>query len=237
MAGTTTQAARAHWRVPRAVHPSPAALRCRSKFLRFFRKGFQDETYLDWERGYKWDAHTRWHDVLGREAFRALLDQGKFQEAAGHAVRIEARTNLLFSFEKMALRDAVRSAAGARSGASGLYEFLYGRSDAGGFERWCSTLASLPARKTKVLSWPMATVFGMIARPDAHMFLKPLVTRRAAREYGIEFHYRAQPNWDTYASLLDFAGIIRRDLQDLAPRDMIDLQSFIWVQGSSEYEE
>ena len=28
-------------------------VRCRRKFLRFFPKGFYDEKYLDWERGYK----------------------------------------------------------------------------------------------------------------------------------------------------------------------------------------
>jgi hypothetical protein len=38
-----------------------------------------------------------------------------------------------------------------------------------------------------------------------------------------------------YASLLEFAELIRRDLRDLRPRDMIDIQSFIWVQGSVEY--
>ena len=27
------------------------------------------------------------------------------------------------------------------------------------------------------------------------------------------------------------------DLRDLRPRDMIDIQSFIWVQGSDEYVE
>jgi hypothetical protein len=35
-------------------------------------------------------------------------------------VAIESRTNLLFSFEKMALRDAVRTGAGARLFAEGL---------------------------------------------------------------------------------------------------------------------
>jgi hypothetical protein len=29
---------------------------------------------------------------------------------------------------------------------------------------------------------------------------------------------------------------VRHDQADLRPRDMIDLQSFIWVQGSDEYE-
>jgi len=32
------------------------------------------------------------------------------------------------------------------------------------------------------------------------------------------------------------AEVIRRDQRDLKPRDMIDLQSFIRVQGSDEYD-
>ncbi len=35
----------------------------------------------------------------------------------------------------------------------------------------------------------------------------------------------------------EFAAALRRDLGDLHPKDMIDIQSFIWVQGSDEYEE
>ena len=34
---------------------------------------------------------------------------------------------------------------------------------------------------------------------------------------------------------LDFVGQVRRDISDLRPRDMIDMQSFLWVQGSDEY--
>ncbi len=63
------------------------------------------------------------------------------------------------------------------------------------------------------------------------------VTRRAALEYGFDFDYHSRPNWATYQSLLAFAGQVRRDQADLRPRDMIDLQSFIWVQGSDEYDE
>jgi len=95
----------------------------------------------------------------------------------------------------------------------------------------------LPRRQTRVLTWPLLTVFGFIARPDVHIFLKPTVTRIAAREYGYDFDYSSRPNWQTYASLLDFARTIRRDQRDLKPRDMIDIQSFMWVQGSDEYEE
>ena len=214
------------------------ALRCRRKFLRFFPEGFRDETYIDWERGYKWKAHEQWAESLDRREFRSLLNSGEFVEIAARAVKIESRTNLLFSFEKMALRDAVRPRAGARLFAEGLYDFLYGRgTQQSRFTSWCETVAALPRRQTRVLTWPLVTVFGFVATPDEHIFLKPRVTQVAAREYGFDFAYRSRPNWDTYASLLDFAATIRRDQRDLRPRDLIDLQSFMWVQGSDEYEE
>ena len=157
-----------------------SAIKCRRKFLRFFPKGFYDPKYIDWERGYKWEAHERWAEKLDRDLHRALIKAGDFAEVARLAVTIESRTNLLFSFEKMALRDAVKSAAGARKFASGLYEFLYGRGDLRTrFEEWCSVVAALPRKQTRVLTWPVVTIFGFIALPDEHFFLKPTVTRTA----------------------------------------------------------
>ena len=225
--------------MPSAVAPRISGpTRCRRKFLRFFPKGFQDPKYIDWERGYKWEAHERWRELLGREVHRELIADGEYAEVARRAVTIESRTNLLFSFEKMALRDAVKAAAGAKAFAEGLFDFLYARtSDRVRFERWCDVVARLPRRQTRVLTWPLLTVFGFLALPDQHFFLKPMVTRTAAREYGYDFKYRSRPNWETYSDLLAFAARVGSDLNDLRPRDMIDIQSFLWVQGSDEYEE
>lgn len=210
---------------------------CRRKFLKFFSGGFRDDTYLSWERDYKWNAHQKWVDELEPARMRAMMRAGEHEEIARKAVGIESRTNLLFSFEKMALRDAVRTPDGARAFSEGLYELLHGRgSDEARFERWIDAVGRLPRRQTRVLTWPLVTVFGFIAQPDRHMFLKPNVTRRAANMYGFEFDYRSHPSWDIYACLLAFAEQVRKDQRALRPRDMIDLQSFIWVQGSDEYE-
>ena len=119
-----------------------------------------------------------------------------------------------------------------------LYDFLHGAGDAERrFERWVEVIASLPRKQTRVLTWPLVTVFGFIAQPGEHIFLKPNVSRTAARKYGFDLQYKSRPSWETYASFLEFAATIRRDLKDLRPRDMIDLQSFMWVQGSDEYPE
>jgi hypothetical protein len=215
--------------------PSPGALRAQRKFFRYFPGGFYDQTYLDWERDYKLRATERFRTELAPSELRGLIRAGRHAEVAARAVAIEARTNLLYSFEKMALRDAIRSRRAAALFAEGLLAFTTGAPSKASFDRWCDVVASLPRRQTRVFTWPVVTVFGFLARPDVHLFLKPTVTKRAAAAYGFDFRYASGPNWETYASLIEFAALVRRDARSFRPRDMIDLQSFIWVQGSDEY--
>ena len=75
------------------------AARCRRKFELFYPDGFEDETYLVAERSYKERAHLEWETELGPADFRKLLARGEFRAIADAAVRIESRSNLLFSFE------------------------------------------------------------------------------------------------------------------------------------------
>jgi hypothetical protein len=215
----------------------PRALEARHRFLDFFPHGFRDEVYLESERAPKRDAHREWVKQLGPERLEALLKVGDFREVARRATRVEARTFLLFSFEKMALRDAVKLPAGARQFATGLHGWLYGSgSEAQRFEQWIATVGGLPRRQTRVLTWPVVTIFGFVARPRVHMYLKPTVLRTAAERYGFDLTYRSTPSWETYSSVLNLARTVRRDLDDLHPRDMIDVQSFLWVLGSAEYD-
>jgi hypothetical protein len=213
---------------------------CRRKFELFYPDGFEDETYVVAERSHKERAHIEWETELAPATFRKLLARGEFRAISDAAVRVEARANLLFSFERMALRDAVKTPAGARLFATELHAFLYGHGSAQRrFNDWIEALADLPRRKSRVLTWPVATVFGFIARPDRHLFYKPRATRKAARDYGYDLVHRPEPSWPQYQDLLTFAAVLRRDL-DRKPgfkaRDMIDLQSFMWVQGAAEYE-
>ena len=137
----------------------------------------------------------------------------------------------------MALRDAVKSRAGAAIFAKGLYDYVYGEGSLRErFENFSAALAKLPRKQTRVLTWPLQTVFGFIANPAEHIFLKPRVTQAAAEFYDYEFDYQSKPNWQTYQSLINFARKIRRDVKDLGPRDYMDIQSFIWVLGSAEYD-
>ena len=178
----------------------------------YFPGGFRDEKYIDWERGSKWRAHEQWNDMLGQNISRALAQARVFSEIAGRAVRIELRARPdLFLSEKMACAMPFARQAGARAFATGLYDILHGPDEIKmKFERWCAVIAKLPRKQTRVLTWPMVTVFGFIAQPKRHIFLKPNVTRVAARQYHFDFQYRSRPSWKTYASLLAFARVLRR---------------------------
>lgn len=156
--------------------------------------------------------------ALSKLQFARLLRGHKYSEIAATAVRIESRTNLLFSFEKMALRDAVKETKAGKAFSTALFNLLYGRaSHEKRFTDWIETIAALPRRKTRVLTWPLATVFGFIARPGEDFFFKPTVTREAARRYGVELPYNSRPSWRVYKSLLDFVGEIRTDIIDFDP--------------------
>jgi hypothetical protein len=215
----------------------PSTKNARKRFLKFFRRGFNDDTYFEWERDYKWRAHEMWHELLSRRKFRELLSRGEYAEIASRALKVESRTNLLFSFEKIALRDALRTAEGAKAFAVGLYEFLYGRGTLEKrFEKWRNVIEGLPRIQTRVLTWPVVTVFPFIAEPEAHIFVKPNVLRAASERYVFPVEYKSRPNWDTYRQVLAFARRLQDDLADLSPRDMIDIQSFMWTIGSAEYD-
>src|SRR6187200_1444050 len=125
--------------MPRAELDPRAFGRARRKFLRAFPGGFSDPTYLEWERDYKVESHRRWQAQLGEAPFRALLVAREFREIARRALKVEqqSRHSMVFTFEKMALRDAVKTPAGSARFAQALFDFLHGKSPpAPRFDRW-----------------------------------------------------------------------------------------------------
>ncbi len=109
------------------MEPTKQRQRCRKKFLNFFPKGFGDAKYHAWERNYKWNAHLAWEEQLHKKEYERLISKKLYEEIAIRAVRIETKTNLLFSFEKMALRDAVKTTASFKLFAQGLFNYVYGK--------------------------------------------------------------------------------------------------------------
>ena len=209
----------------------------RKRFLRFFPRAFKDQRYIDWEVTYKMTAHDLWVELLSEDKYRSLLRSRDYEEIANRALRVEAKTNFLFSFEKMALRDGLREREGARTFAEGLFQLLHEKGPLKErFVQWIVSVGELPRKKSRVLSWPVVTLLPFISQPSKHIIMKPTAMRKAADELGYDLDYSSKPNFRTYERLLHFSEVIKEDIADLKPKDHMDTQSFLWVIGSSEYE-
>jgi len=197
----------------------------RTVFLTLFPKGFKDQNYLAQERSYKVNASERLHEILDERALKRLVRSGNFDEVATRAKHLISRTNLVFRNEQMDLTDGLRHGGAQEAFALALQSLLYGSAGVQSrMEDFMDALSVVSAPK-----WTIATYFLFLADPKQHMFIKPTPTKRIAAACGVELNYRPELNWLTYACALKVASVLDEQLSDLKPRDMIDLQSFIWV--------
>jgi hypothetical protein len=206
------------------------------RFLHIFPKAFSDPQYFERERNYKWAAHELWNELLSQPTFAELLTTRDYKEIVQRALQVERSTNLLATFEKIALRDAVKETSAAERFSIGLFDLVYGSEPfQSRFEKFARVLDVLPQGNTGTAKWPIQTIFLFLAQPGEHIFLKPTVTQQAAERRAFSLNYKPQPNWLTYSCLLRLSELLKKDLADLKPRDMIDVQSFLWVTGEGTY--
>lgn len=193
----------------------------RARFLRLFPEGFADARFKASERNYKVAAARMLHDEVPLE--RAVAPD---EAACAALVRVFGKTNLISSFEQIRIREVLLSPHGPRF-AKGAAGFAAG--DLAGLGEMETALkAHGPA------SWPLVTYLPFLWRPDAHMFLKPQVTRDFADRVGHAFaqDYASTLKPAVYESLLAMVEQTEAQIEALQPHDRIDVQSFIWVVGA-----
>ena len=196
----------------------------KESFLRRFPGGFEDPKYAKQERAYKVAAGELLKQTLASEELNRLLSGGYYAEVCRRAFAVISRTNLVFPNEQMALREAI-TGEGCAPFCRALAYHLYGSSSSQDrFERFWKVLEAIGAAK-----WTIATYFRFLAEPETQMFLKPEATKAAAHACGFELNYRPDLNWGTYERVLTFSAFLKDAIADLRPRDMIDLQGFMWL--------
>jgi hypothetical protein len=199
-------------------------------FLKDYPDGFYDQAYLKNERKNKVAAHELALSLIGPDQLEALIGKKDYEEIGKRALKVANATNLIFPNEKLALKNGLKDSDNMASFSEGLYHLLYGKEAmAERFVAFARTLEDIKAAKWTTLSYFLFIVF-----PDKYIFIKPLVTQLAAEISAFEINYRPELNWKTYQSVLDFAEYFRSELKDLKPRDMIDIQSFMWGIGPSK---
>jgi hypothetical protein len=215
-----------HLRVPekRDRHRYQSVPESIERFLARYPHGFYDDRFADEARERTVQAHQLAQHLLIQSDLARLLSVHEYAEVCRRAVCVARATNLILPTEKRALENGLQAPAHQQAFATALGHLLYGDDDLHSrFETYADVLEAIGAAK-----WTVATYFLFIVYPDEHMVLKPIVTPKAAAISGFEIHYRPALNWRTYTSVLAFAHYLKAALGGLSPRDMIDVQSFMW---------
>jgi hypothetical protein len=196
------------------------------KFLEVFPKGFEDKLFLENERDYKIEAHILMKKLLNQETFSNLIEKDDFNEVCTRALKIVNKTNLIFPNEKMVLKGGLKAKENQKLFSLTLYELIYGNDLRNSFIKHASALEEIGAAK-----WTIISYFLFVAKPGKYMFVKPTVTQHAAEMMRFEINYKPELNWVTYESVLKLSELLNMKLieAEIVPRDMIDVQSFMWA--------
>lgn len=205
-----------------------------SNFIDRYPLGFEDAKYLSDEREYKKKASNYLLDKLSREKSAQYIEEGRFAEICKFAKSTISKTNLIFPNEIMSLNDGLATESHQELFAKALVNLMYG--DVGfreRFEFFVETLQEINACK-----WTTATYFPFLSQPSIYPYMKPKVVQDAASVFCFEINYHSVPNWKTYNCLMDFVKYVEASLSErgdnMKPRDLIDIQSFIWRVGSDK---
>lgn len=221
------------------IDSSKAPVRYRSlrasiaHFLQEFPGGFEGERFRRHERDHKLLIANEVRAELERSAMEAMLANGESRAICERALKLTGvHTNaMIFKNEKMALRDGLKSDIAAESFAKGLFDLLHGSGEfKARFDGFAAVLEDVGACK-----WTVATYFPFFMYPNEHMFVKPTITQNAAELCAFEIGYRPDVNSKTYAQILKFSQYLRDEIRALEPRDMIDVQSFMWCIAPGSY--
>jgi hypothetical protein len=201
-------------------------------FLRLADGGFTSEKYIATERAYKEAAVVRASQCLGEAELSRLNAAGDFTAVVKAYLYSVKATNLVVHQETNKV--AALGVEAHRAFALAVADLLHGP---GPFDARFDAAADVFA-DLGVATWPLCTYPLFVTSPKQYLLVKPEGVKRAASALGYEIGYRTTPNARTYANIRGLARYVSEKLEQrgLPPRDMIDVQSFLWL-GTGGYDE
>jgi Protein of unknown function (DUF3553) len=195
------------------------------EFLSAFPDGLRSKMCDDQERNYKVEASEFARKELSPDVLEQLLAKGEYREIITRTHRCLAKVNLAFPNELVRFKGVPESAHRR------VAECIVGLVKAGedtpaALEELASVLEPHGAAK-----WPIVSLLPFLLDPERWPFVKPTSVKLAAAATDFDVEYSPRPNARTYELIRDLhehVGKIMRE-RELEPRDLIDVQTFLWV--------
>lgn len=197
-----------------------------SAFLETFPHGFDDALYRKQERDDKVEASQLARSLLSIASF----DGQENDELVAAVKTVINKTNLIQgSFEKPKFLDALQDPQNTPTFLAQIRRLLHGDADASSrLASFSDYLHTLGLRK-----WTYGTYLLFLMEPESNLFVKPESLKKAADRAVFDLGYDPAPTAAGYVRILEFGRWIEARLRnsgrpELAPKDLIDIQSFIW---------
>jgi hypothetical protein len=195
------------------------------EFFALFPGGLRSPECDAAERDYKVEASAYARRELDPGVLDGLLASGDDEQILLRARRSLSKVNLAFPNELMKFGDIPASAA--KDVAERVVRLVKaGDQTPTALEDLAAVLAPHGAAK-----WPIVSLLPFLLDPEHWPFVKPTFIERAAKATGIDVEYDPLPNARTYELVRDLYEHVAVTLGErgLAPRDFIDVQTFLWV--------
>ena len=188
--------------------------------------GFYDEKYIEEERKNKETISNEFINIFSADNLLEKIKEGRHKEICEISKKLISATKIIHSIEKTNFRKAISLEENQKEFVEVLYRFLYNQEALGekDFFEFKEFFSKISCNK-----WTLLTYFMNMILPNKYPFLKPKVSKKAAEVFGFDLNYNMIPNWQTYNSFLTYTQKLMKDLEELKPRDYIDIENFIWV--------
>ncbi|MDX1662530.1 MAG: AAA family ATPase [Candidatus Promineifilaceae bacterium] len=190
--------------------------------------GFDHPPFVADEVQPKQQTVEKARELLSESALMRLLTAWRYDELIDRLEQLGRDSNLLWNRVPQQGDLAILYHPRLERAEFGLQmrQLLYGRALTAQRVQQFSRYASrqgLPNR------WPFPTYFLFLTHPERELFIRPQIARWFLQFVGLANRYTPYPNGDLYATLLEQALALRSGLAPFGPRDMVDVQSFLWV--------
>ncbi len=189
---------------------------------------FSHPQFVEDEIEYKRQPSQLAKELLSREALEGALVAGDTDDFIGRLKTVAGKTNLLFlgvpQKGDLALinQPDVEPAPICRA----IFELLHG--PAPSIDRLAAFFDFVAASQLPQ-KWTFPTYYLFLLYPDSEIFVKPTVMNWFSKEYDRVVPFSWQPNAEVYGEMRTAFHALREELREYGARDMIDVQSFIWV--------
>ncbi|MDZ7816550.1 MAG: AAA family ATPase [Planctomycetota bacterium] len=217
---------------------SEALLRDLYKSIRL-KEGYEDfdrfdhPYYLEKEREPKERASENAEQKLQEQELDELIKSGALEDFLVRLEHVGQDTSLLYNTGS---RDGDLSVLHSikmldnedekRQGCEALFQLLHGSQASA---QRISDFADYCTSKDWKLKWTFATYFLFLLNPEDDIFIKPTNTSRFLKAVAADFELAKAPSKSSYKTVQNMAREVLNSLQSDGARDMIDVQSFLWL--------